>query len=277
MTIFDSISLFISIVTLLMLYQLHRTVVDKVLNNIDLEMSKIAFQEMSSLSYKTSAEKALRAYIRKSVSDVYQKYLHAKTKGIKLINEQSFIEDLLGNAEIELNALYDKYPSIFLKSVDALASEHYGKFKDNLLFDIKSSKKNNYKDALKINTLSTVKAFVQSVVTEFDKTKHLIEDIEFKKHQDKQYFHLTEKSKYFDFETKVIIKKDEIKELLKYNNFNEAFDILNSISSTKIGKNAIILLQARYSDFNNNTFIGVEKKEVLNKIRADLLQYIDNL
>lgn len=241
----------------------------RIFNNTEYELTKILYEELSNLGNETNEEQALWSYFRQKANDVYTKYRELRDKGIQVMRNDSFENDLLGSAHIDLMKHYD-FNKSFIESVRTANKHNYNQFTTYMYSDISKIKgKHGYLLILKSNTLLC-----------FRKNIKLIFDVWQKQHKNIPIISETTETELFTFESSVTINKDKLKAQVggSENNILTVLQILQKYCKKDTdNENVIIQFLAQYNEYKKKQFFSTENQIDVNKLRMNILEFIDNL
>lgn len=241
----------------------------RVFNNTEYELSRILYEELSGLGNETSEEQALWSYFRQKANDVFSKYRELRDKGIHRMRSDTFENDLLGSVQIDLLKNYN-FNKSFVEIVKKANKHNYNQFTTYMYADISKIKgKNGYLLILKNNTLLCFRKNVKMIFEAWEKQYKTIPII----------LETTE-TDLFTFESSVTINKDKLKEQVggSENNILNVLQILQKYSSKdNENENTIIQFLAQYNEYRKNKYFSIDNQADVNRLRMNILEFIDNL
>lgn len=241
----------------------------RVFNNTEYELSRILYEELSTLGNETTEEQALWSYFRQKANDVYSKYRELRDKGIHRMRSDTFENDLLGSVQIDLLKNYN-FNKSFVEIVKKANKHNYNQFTTYMYADVSKIKgKNGYLLILKNNTLLCFRKNVKMIFEAWQKQHKTIPIIV-----------ETTETELFTFESSVTINKDKLKEQVggSENNILTVLQILQKYCKKDTdNENVIIQFLAQYNEYKKKQFFSTENQIDVNKLRMNILEFIDNL
>lgn len=265
------------------LLKLNSLVKDKLLNETQIKLTNVMYDELSCLGYTTESERALWSYFREKLNHVYMKYNEFKSYGIDALKNEQFESDLLGNSSVILSKYYTGFPIEFISKIDAINAECYELFKRHLAFDYQNiSKKREFITVLQNNTLSLFRKNLHRIYVLYTNTKHLIQDEDRKNSHLKKTFNTAsnQENMLLEMNNMVEMNVENLQNLLSEkgrDSIREILDFILILSNDEFFRRDAVLIGSRFSDYESSERRGIENPSDLERIKNSLLELIIKL
>lgn len=273
--------------TIFQVRDLKAIILNKVLNNVPVELDKILFELSKDIKNNTMAEEGFIRYLAKKLADVKGRYIYIRSLGnYNLVFDTDFEKWLMGNPENELRSFYTytrnnevcTYPDEFIQQVDGINRNCYRLLKEKILLEAQGAKGTDRIEIIKHNILRYFEKNVKDIIHLFNETKYQIKDPEFTAIYGREIT-ITDFSKY-NIKSKATVNTKDLITLLGKGKFGveNAVDILiKALETNDEYYNEIVHMNNLIYTFKTTPANSEKNEMAFNRLVGRLIEIIQEI
>lgn len=263
-TLLDILLFVLITIVLIQVSLLRRLVYNTTYNDVHELMTEIMYEVFDRLPDNDSG-KALRSYLRDQRNDIYAGYLEAKRRGIRVLKDSNFLDDLKGYTKTDLRRHYD-FSNEFCEQAEQITAKNLNQFANIMLIDINDHR--NFRKALKNN-----------LAKQYRKTVFEINDLYKLRYGQQILSQDTAQSGCMNNVSGVDLDKNKLKKKIGKGNIDEVLKTLENMPLvSERQRNMLVMFFKQYNSYIEKLHTNMPAKEQeLNRLTYNLLKYIDEL